>query len=342
MKSEGQLEREAEDEEDDEEDEEETVTEVEVSEKTLKFKISTEGNVTTPGGRKSYPGSRKGSREKAEYHQNVHELARAIRDGAMRDSTQSPVTTPTTPPHRPVASPSPRLSNSVPASPSDGSQLCNGETKCRQQTQAQDGAVAPSEDAPHEDAEPSRARGRERATLLSRLRTLTDKLSFNSDKHHADPDDASSASGSPSTHKAMTLPKTRRSSAGVGKRGWKSLVVGTSKGHPPSSSLELLSPTEAASPQRNKSDHIPEKSDAAALSGSLDSILKERDKSSGGNNNNRKKTNLWSSPGTRRGFLARLGRSNTHSEGTRPQQHNWMASLAASFRTKKPHHSLQE
>ncbi|XP_066903746.1 high affinity cGMP-specific 3',5'-cyclic phosphodiesterase 9A isoform X2 [Halyomorpha halys] len=42
-------------------DEEETVTEVAVSEKTLKFKISTE---STSSGRKSDPGSRKGSRER--------------------------------------------------------------------------------------------------------------------------------------------------------------------------------------------------------------------------------------------------------------------------------------
>ncbi|KAK0176535.1 hypothetical protein PV328_000660 [Microctonus aethiopoides] len=62
----------------------ETATEVEVSEKTLKFKISTEGNIATSSssaGRKSYPGSRKGSREKStlDYH-NHHELAKAVRD----------------------------------------------------------------------------------------------------------------------------------------------------------------------------------------------------------------------------------------------------------------------
>lgn len=43
-------------------DEEETVTEVAVSEKTLKFKISTES--TSSSGRRSDPGSRKGSRER--------------------------------------------------------------------------------------------------------------------------------------------------------------------------------------------------------------------------------------------------------------------------------------
>lgn len=50
--------------EDNESGDSETVTEVEASEKALKFKISTEGSVNS--GRKSYPGSRKGSREKAQ------------------------------------------------------------------------------------------------------------------------------------------------------------------------------------------------------------------------------------------------------------------------------------
>ncbi|XP_049769381.1 high affinity cGMP-specific 3',5'-cyclic phosphodiesterase 9A [Schistocerca cancellata] len=50
--------------EDEEDEEEEAITEVEVSEKTLKFKIATsEGPVTSTTGRKSIPGSRKGSRE---------------------------------------------------------------------------------------------------------------------------------------------------------------------------------------------------------------------------------------------------------------------------------------
>lgn len=68
-------EEEDEDEEEDEE-EEETATEVEVSEKTLKFKISTES------GRKSYPGSRKGSRDKSQLSGDLahQELARAVRD----------------------------------------------------------------------------------------------------------------------------------------------------------------------------------------------------------------------------------------------------------------------
>lgn len=60
----------------------ETATEVEISEKTLKFKISTEGSIaTTSAGRKSYPGSRKGSREKSSfdyYHNN--DLVKAIKD----------------------------------------------------------------------------------------------------------------------------------------------------------------------------------------------------------------------------------------------------------------------
>ncbi|XP_015600255.1 uncharacterized protein LOC107270091 [Cephus cinctus] len=55
----------------------ETATEVEISEKTLKFKISTEGTVS---GRKSYPGSRKGSREKSSLDYHNHDLARAVRE----------------------------------------------------------------------------------------------------------------------------------------------------------------------------------------------------------------------------------------------------------------------
>jgi len=59
----------------------ETATEVEISEKTLKFKISTEGTLTGPTtGRKSYPGSRKGSREKSSLDYHNHDLAKAVRD----------------------------------------------------------------------------------------------------------------------------------------------------------------------------------------------------------------------------------------------------------------------
>ncbi|XP_076754326.1 phosphodiesterase 9 isoform X1 [Xylocopa sonorina] len=59
----------------------ETATEVEVSEKTLKFKISTEGTLSGPAtGRKSYPGSRKGSREKSSLDYHNHDLARAVRE----------------------------------------------------------------------------------------------------------------------------------------------------------------------------------------------------------------------------------------------------------------------
>ncbi|KOC64183.1 High affinity cGMP-specific 3',5'-cyclic phosphodiesterase 9A [Habropoda laboriosa] len=59
----------------------ETATEVEVSEKTLKFKISTEGTLAGPAtGRKSYPGSRKGSREKSSLDYHNHDLARAVRE----------------------------------------------------------------------------------------------------------------------------------------------------------------------------------------------------------------------------------------------------------------------
>ncbi|XP_012288294.1 uncharacterized protein LOC105704027 isoform X2 [Orussus abietinus] len=55
----------------------ETATEVEISEKTLKFKISTEGNLA---GRKSHPGSRKGSREKTTLDYYTHDLIREIRE----------------------------------------------------------------------------------------------------------------------------------------------------------------------------------------------------------------------------------------------------------------------
>ncbi|XP_044579687.1 uncharacterized protein LOC123261890 [Cotesia glomerata] len=59
----------------------ETATEVEISEKTLKFKISTEGNVAPSStGRRSYPGSRKGSREKSSLDYHNHDLAKAVRD----------------------------------------------------------------------------------------------------------------------------------------------------------------------------------------------------------------------------------------------------------------------
>lgn len=65
----------------------ETATEVEISEKTLKFKISTEGSLSgNQAGRKSYPGSRKGSREKSslDYH-NHGDLARAVREQHERE-----------------------------------------------------------------------------------------------------------------------------------------------------------------------------------------------------------------------------------------------------------------
>lgn len=59
----------------------ETATEVEISEKTLKFKISTEGTLaSSTSGRKSYPGSRKGSREKSSLDYHNHDLAKAVRD----------------------------------------------------------------------------------------------------------------------------------------------------------------------------------------------------------------------------------------------------------------------
>ncbi|KAL3282958.1 hypothetical protein HHI36_006116 [Cryptolaemus montrouzieri] len=59
----------------------ETATEVEVSEKALKFKISTESSLAT--GRKSYPGSRKGSRERGQ-NLNSSDLAQMMPRGKLR------------------------------------------------------------------------------------------------------------------------------------------------------------------------------------------------------------------------------------------------------------------
>lgn len=67
--------------EDTESGESESTNEVAVSEKTLKFKISTEGSVST--GRKSYPGSRKGSRERVQ-HLTSSELAKVMQKGKLR------------------------------------------------------------------------------------------------------------------------------------------------------------------------------------------------------------------------------------------------------------------
>ncbi|XP_031342973.1 high affinity cGMP-specific 3',5'-cyclic phosphodiesterase 9A [Photinus pyralis] len=64
----------------------ETATEVEVSEKALKFKIATEGNVST--GRKSYPGSRKGSRERV-HNFNSSEFNRVIQKGKLKTGALS-------------------------------------------------------------------------------------------------------------------------------------------------------------------------------------------------------------------------------------------------------------
>ncbi|XP_076289942.1 phosphodiesterase 9 [Lasioglossum baleicum] len=65
----------------------ETATEVEISEQTLKFKISTEGTLSGSGtGRKSYPGSRKGSREKSSLDYHNHDLVRAVREHERRRS----------------------------------------------------------------------------------------------------------------------------------------------------------------------------------------------------------------------------------------------------------------
>ena len=442
-------------------EEEETVTEVEVSEKTLKFKISTEGTVTTPGGRK-------GSREKTQLqdcHHTVHDLIRAFHDqdknGAL---THAPAVTPTSPPSlskdRPFISPSSdkhhRHSNAegVVLSSSmeqtrgkKGRQLCNGETKCFENTVGQSGKQpevqdsdnnsgphcdmlsSKDHDSPPEDKETSRTRIKEnsakKTNILKKILNLADRLSFTSEKHspEATPSHCNKSSsplkkldGASSTSvnsadmrsagevvkRAMTLPlpKTRKSlrrDDSAGKTERRALISGGRKGLSPSSSLELLSPSESSSPvlQRqhckkhtlinlsetpsrtlelsgrearksnvseaicdvlgdcNDSCHIEdssppgEKSDSAVLCGSLDSIFQEQDKSSG-NNNNHKKTHMCNTTHSKQHFFSRLGRSNTHTEGTRPQdsecgtskvqQQNWIATLAANLRAKKNHH----
>lgn len=65
----------------------ETATEVEISEKTLKFKISTEGTLAGPtSGRKSCPSSRKGSREKSSLDYHNQDLIKAVREHERRRS----------------------------------------------------------------------------------------------------------------------------------------------------------------------------------------------------------------------------------------------------------------
>ncbi|XP_030749551.1 high affinity cGMP-specific 3',5'-cyclic phosphodiesterase 9A isoform X2 [Sitophilus oryzae] len=67
----------------------ETANEVEVSEKALKFKISTECTVvSSTTGRKSYPGSRKGSRERGQ-HINHNELTRMMQKGKLKTTAYS-------------------------------------------------------------------------------------------------------------------------------------------------------------------------------------------------------------------------------------------------------------
>lgn len=69
------------------ENEKETVTEVEASEKALKFKISTEGNVSSSH-RKSCPSSRKGSRERVQ-HFSSSDLARAVQRSKLKTGALS-------------------------------------------------------------------------------------------------------------------------------------------------------------------------------------------------------------------------------------------------------------
>ncbi|KAL1491435.1 hypothetical protein ABEB36_012034 [Hypothenemus hampei] len=73
--------------EDSESGDSETANEVEVSEKALKFKISTECSSSSTG-RKSYPGSRKGSRERGQYF-NHSDLTRMVQKGKLKATAYS-------------------------------------------------------------------------------------------------------------------------------------------------------------------------------------------------------------------------------------------------------------
>lgn len=191
--------QEGDEEEEEDDEEEETATEVEVSEKTLKFKISTES------GRKSYPGSRKGSRDKNQLcgefpHQ---ELARAVRDiQAMHFRSQGP-----------VAGAAPARS-SLATSPLSGRSLefsrCNGEkeNKClsfeddtlsrsshspcsglgsKRGSNATRSPLPPRDSTPLPETQPQVAvaptlgpspKLRSPSSFLKKLKNLTDRLSF--------------------------------------------------------------------------------------------------------------------------------------------------------------------
>ncbi|XP_067006021.1 high affinity cGMP-specific 3',5'-cyclic phosphodiesterase 9A [Anabrus simplex] len=233
------------------EDGDETVTEVEVSEKTLKFKIATES--TNTGGRRSYPGSRKGSREKAQELQQA-ELTRAVMLARQRSSITTPV------------------------------DACNG-----------------GDQTARKSPDPQSTPELKPASLLSRLRNLTERLPFSGSC-----DDSPSQSPAPSTlncqysppvapgsevnpDKAMTLPKMRKPH----RRGWRSLIgggSGSSKGEVPSSSLELLSPSEASPTTAAKRQLFRNKRNSYAA-GSLDSVLQSRGSRSGSHS---RKTGLLS------------------------------------------------
>lgn len=200
-------------------EEEDTVTEVEVSEKTLKFKISTEGSVTTPG-------SRKGSREKTQLqdcHHNVHDLIRAIHDQDKNGTlTHTPPVTPTSPPtlskdrpfissssdkhHRDSNAEGVVLLSSLEQTPdTKGSKLCNGETNCFENTVGQSGKQhevqdsdnnsgthcdmlsSKDHDSPPEDKETSRTGHKEssakKTNILKKILNLAERLSFTSEKH---------------------------------------------------------------------------------------------------------------------------------------------------------------
>ncbi|XP_046617573.1 uncharacterized protein LOC124303857 [Neodiprion virginianus] len=163
----------------------ETATEVEVSEKTLKFKISTEGSTA---GRKSYPGSRKGSRDRSTLDYHHHDLAKAMREHD-RDLERYEV-------HRGRGDNlSSDMSSPVSARSLDDSRIV--EELERDETEIQEGRGNGNENgtvlldvtATPESCSCSEERDKStpnnHKSLLSRLRTFTDRLSISFDSRES-------------------------------------------------------------------------------------------------------------------------------------------------------------
>nr|CAD7259867.1 unnamed protein product [Timema shepardi] len=354
----------------DEEDTDQTVTEVEVSEKTLKFKISTEGSIT---GGKSYPGSRKGSKDKSQLHDYTYsELAKAIKD---RDKEMNRSDSPMK-----VFS---RVSSTSPVSSHDGFLMEHHEEAVISQKTFQDDKCNIMID----DSKSSKQTKEESGIDISDHGNSPSTSYFTSN------------SQSGNDHKAMTLPKVKKSQR-HSQRRWRAFLGG-SKSDIPTSSPELMPSTQSQSPSfhnkrltfHNKRNSCSSSSDTGKssqttlkfelqqsdcltneqkypkedncgherseyavhkkqmsthkamsstrqkppLTGSLDSVL--QDKTSTGNNNNHKKTNKTSaavscSPPE----FSRLDKTDvedTQTSKARSQPHGWISSIASSFRTKK-------